>query len=87
MDTLLDGKITEEDIEFADWAINRLLKRHKVGISKESAFAITDLHSDYKHKNAAFRLSEKKGDLMWQKHIQYEERIDERVKRLFKETP
>lgn len=84
MDAILEGKFTDSDIDFADEQIHLLLKKYSIGISKESAFAITYLHSDYKHKFAAMRLSEKKGDLMYQKMMQYEERIKDRLKELFK---
>jgi hypothetical protein len=84
MDTLLDDKITQEDVEFADTQINELLRRRKVSLTKKSAFAIADLASDYKHKSAAMRLKRKKGDLMWQKMLQYEASIKGRLEKLVK---
>jgi lysine/ornithine N-monooxygenase len=84
MDALLNYKITDEDIKRADEQVDLLSKKNSFGIKKEVAFAIIHLNSDYKHKFAAMRLSKKKGDLMYQKQMQYEESINERLKELFK---
>lgn len=82
MDALLDDKITNQDVIFADEQVHLALKPTRLKLVKEDAQFVVELTRDYKRKHAAFRLYKTEGDLMYQKMMQYEHRIKDKLKTL-----
>ena len=84
MDAILDNKINNQDVQFADTEVQKTLNMANIKTTKENAQFVVELTRDYKRKHAAFRLSKTKGDLMYQKMMQYETRIKDKLRTLNK---